>query len=132
MSNNSYDHENKVNLKTLEGIDEVFTDKLEEIGVLDLATKESVKYGTYENNFTCLHAEKNETDDCDVESKIIDAKFYEHEGAIMIKVVTFFDSDGDVSDREIYWFDSEGNDIPSNNSNWENIIENMDIFLDDM
>lgn len=67
MSNNSYDHENKVNLKTLEGIDEVFTDKLEEIGVLDLATKESVKYNTYENNFTCLHAEKNETDDCNVE-----------------------------------------------------------------
>jgi hypothetical protein len=132
MSNNSYDHENKVNLKTLEGIDEVFTDKLEEIGVLDLATKESVKYGTYENNFTCLQADKAETDDCDVETKIIDAKFYEHAGTTMIKVVTIFDSDGDVSDREIYWFDSEGNDIPSNNSNWENIMENMDIFLDDM
>lgn len=50
----------------------------------------------------------------------------------MIKVVKFFDSDGDVSDREIYWFDSEGNDIPSNNSNWGNIIENMDIFIDEM
>ena len=73
MSNNSYDHENKVNLKTLEGIDEIFTDKLEEIGVLDLAAKESVKYGTYENNFTCLQADKAETDDCDVETKIIDA-----------------------------------------------------------
>ena len=99
-----------------------------DIGVLDLKDKESLKYGTYENVFTCLQAVKTEADGCDVESKIIDAKFYEDEGTVVFKVVTFFDCDGDVSDREIYWFDSEENDIPSNNSNWFNIIENMDIF----
>jgi hypothetical protein len=132
MSNNSYVHENKVNLKTLEGIDEIFINKLEDIGVLDLKNKESLKYGTYENVFTCLQAVKTEADGCDVESKIIDAKFYEDEGTVVIKVVTFFDCDGDVSDREIYWFDSEENDIPSNNSNWFNIIENLDIFLEEM
>ena len=47
------DHENKINLKTLEGEEELLVDKLEDIGVYSLNKDQSIEWRTYTNKFSC-------------------------------------------------------------------------------
>ena len=128
----SFDTDGKTNLKTLEGDIEVFVDLLEDIGVLEIQLNESKTFGTYSNLFECISSEERIQEDCTVRSNLIRCDFYENENTIHLKVIYILESQGDeLLDREVYWFDSDGNDLPSENSDWTDILENMDIFTDE-
>ena len=123
---------NKTNLKTLEGPEEIFVDLLEDIGVLDLEKGGAVSFGTYENIFT--NSAVAESADGEFRNILmeIDAGFYENSERITLVIHKTIDSDDEQLDQAVYWFDESGNDVPSRNSNWNDILENMDIFLDEM
>lgn len=123
---------NKTNLKTLEGPEEIFVDLLEDIGVLDLEKGGAVSFGTYENIFT--NSAVAESADGELRNKLveIDVRFYENSERITLIIHKTIDSDGEQLDQAVYWFDESGNDVPSRNSNWNEILENMDIFLDEL
>ena len=123
----------KQNLKALEGSVEIFVDKLEDIGVFDLKLGQTIVFGTYKNTFTAADFVKDALDEDNgvVSISTIACVFYENAEDNRIKIVTFFDGNGDMLDRLVYWFDVAKNDTPEYNSEWTNILENMDIFLDD-
>ena len=123
---------NKTNLKTLEGPEEIFVDLLEDIGVLDLEKGGAVSFGTYENIFT--NSAVAESADGEFRNILmeIDARFYENSERITLVIHKTIDSDDEQLDQAVYWFDESGNDVPSRNSNWNDILENMDIFLDEL
>jgi hypothetical protein len=122
----------KTNLKTLEGSVEIFVDKLEDLGVLELENGETVEFGTYLNSFSCVSQESTHTDDAIEVTKLVECKFYENPNKIYLKVVNILDQeDRELLDRELYWFDEALNDDPSQNEDWSEILENMDIFEED-
>ena len=54
---------------------------------------------------------------------------YEQEDPVVLKVIKCV-SEGVTNDLELYWFDSDDSDVPCDNSNWDEIKENLDIFDD--
>ena len=129
----SYNTEGKIKLNELEGAAEVFTDLLYDIGIYNLKEGESLNYGTYKNTFSCLSRTSTTKDGTQIDTIEINAKFYENDENITI-ISTYFSDPSDGSDLgyEAYWFDESNNDNPEDNSNWSEILENMDIFLDEM
>jgi len=126
------DHENKINLKTLEGEEEILVDKLEDIGVYSLNKDQSVEWGTYTNKFSCNSVSEEQVDESSKkEIKLVTANFAEQSDEVTLKIVTWI-VDGDINDREIYWFDQSGSNTPKDNPNFSLICENLDIFFDEM
>ena len=125
--------EGKTNIKTLEDVQEIFVDLIDDLGVYDLEEGESVTYGTYSNQFTCIYREHEIKDGVERVDQEIAALFYENEEIIKLKLVKLLDAnEGDMLDIEMYWFDESGSDTPSSNPHWLTILENMDIFLDEL
>ena len=84
------------------------------------------------NEFICSEVLENSEDPgAKVLTRNITAKFYENDSKIQLKVVTYVDTNKEVLDRRLYWFDEENNENPEDNSAWQDILENMDIFLDE-
>ncbi len=128
-----FEIEGKTNLFSLEGEDEVFVDCLSDIGVFDIQKSQEIVHGTYANTFSCTDLTSSSgDDDGTIQITTISANYYEIEVPVSIKVVKYLDSDGEELDKEAYWLDEEGNDIPSQHPAWSEILENMDIFLDEM
>ena len=126
------DHENKINLKTLEGEEEILVDKLEDIGVYSLNKDQSVEWGTYTNKFSCNSVSEEQVDESSKkEIKLVTANFAEQSDEVTLKIVTWI-VDGDINDREIYWFDQSGSNTSKDNPNFSLICENLDIFFDEM
>lgn len=129
----SYNTEGKATLNELEGAAEIFTDLLSDIGIYDLEEGSSLDHGTYKNTFTCLKRSSVTEGDTETVTIEIQAQFYEVDEKIIIKMVRYIDpSDGSELNHEVYWFDEAGNDNPEDNSNWSEILENLDIFLDEI
>ena len=78
--------EGKTNLKTLEDVQEIFVDTIDDLGVYDLEEGESVTYGTYSNQFTCIYREHEIKDGVERVEQEIAALFYENEEIIKLKL----------------------------------------------
>jgi hypothetical protein len=80
--------EEKCNLYSLEGTDEVFIDKLSDLGVWNLEKGKSLSFGTYKNTFVCEKMDERKIeDDCSEIEKLIKANFYDNETSVYLKHV---------------------------------------------
>ena len=139
MSNNSSDNEamsSSLDLKGLEGADEVFVDTLEDIGVFDMSKGQSIDFGENSNIFTCTNVvTTKEDDDSLVKNIFIKANFYEVPDPVNIKIIKYYSDVNDLEchdDLEVFWQDAFGNFVPSEHPEWLDILENMEIFLDEL
>jgi len=129
----NYDSDAKTNLYELEGPEEIFVDKLSDLEIFVLGQDKSIEFGTYTNKFQCIEmTSESEDDGIEKITRIIRSDFYEVSNPVHIKSVLFLDEEGEEADKQAFWFDADGNDLPSEHQDWTEILENMDIFLDEM
>lgn len=129
------DWDERLDLVTLEGTAEILLDKIQDMGVFELGEGESLTFGTYDNTFTVVE-ERTVQEDPDDDSwhwreKLIRCQFYENDEEIYL-VQRAVIADGDLADFQFYWFDEDGNKTPEDNINYGDILENMDIFVDEL
>jgi hypothetical protein len=145
-----FDYAVKHDLKSMEDEEmmiEYLSDKLEDNGVYHLNLNESCSFGDYENTFTCIDF-KEELDEHSNEkltTRLIKADFYNDDYGIepvylISQIISgqynMEDHNSDDTWEEIgaiYWFDQFDSDNPAfDNKHIRTIVENCDIFLDEM
>jgi hypothetical protein len=124
----------RVSLSEQEGAMEAFCDVIRDTGVTEAKQGDTLTYGTYTNTFTVTEVVRQaDPSDALVENEIrtIKCEFYEDAQPYELKVYKTY-VEGEENDCVIYWFDGEGNTLPDEASNWNDILENMDIFIDEL
>ena len=125
---------------------EYLSAKLEDNGVYHLNLKESCSFGDYENTFTCIDFKEEHTDNGEkLTTRLIKADFYNDDYGIEPVYLISQISNGEYNMEEhnsedtweeieaIYWFDQFDSDNPAfDNKHIRTIVENCDIFLDEM
>ena len=146
---NDFDWAAKQNLKAMEDEEmmvEYLSDKLEDYGVYHLNLNESCSFGDYENTFTCIDFKETHTDNGEkLTTRLIKADFYNDDYGIEPVYLISQISNGEYNMEEhnsedtweeieaIYWFDQFDSDNPAfDNKHIRTIVENCDIFLDEM
>jgi MFS superfamily sulfate permease-like transporter len=144
-----FDWAAKQNLKAMEDEEmmvEYLSDKLEDYGVYHLNLNESCSFGDYENTFTCIDFKEEHTDNGEkLTTRLIKADFYNDDYGIEPVYLISQISNGEYNMEEhnsedtweeieaIYWFDQFDSDNPAfDNKHIRTIVENCDIFLDEM
>lgn len=119
------------NLFNFEGNSEFLVDKLRELELGKLKIGDEKTYGIYENKFKCIDKNTFRRNGVKYILSLIEVYFADQDDPFFLKCVDFI-FNGEREEYAIHWMDSDGRTHPAKNENFFQIMENMDIFFDEL